>query len=91
MFNVQDEDVLAVQSRLVSQNTSVEVMQAIEDDFSSHRDSPLHTQVSEYERCRGCGAFWEQLAELGQDGGVVQHLWDSSEKINTRVLDQTVE
>ena len=37
----------------MSQNTSVEVMQAIEDDFSSHRDSPLHTQVSEYERCRG--------------------------------------
>ena len=44
-----------MQSRLVSQNTSVvEVMQAIEGDFSSHRDSPLHTQVSEYERCKTC-------------------------------------
>jgi hypothetical protein len=64
LFNVQDEDVLAVQSRLVSQNTSVEVMQAIEDDFSSHRDSPLHTQVSEYERCRAVEHSGNSLQNL---------------------------
>lgn len=78
--------------RLVSQNSSVEEIQAIgselKEDFSSHRDS-LHTLVSEVQ------GVVEQAGNSLQNLDRMEELFiilrDSSDKINTRVLDQTVE
>jgi len=78
--------------RLVSQNSSVEEIQAIgselKEDFSSHRES-LHTLVSEVQGV--VEQAGNSLQNLDRMEELFNILKDSSEKINIRVLDQTVE
>jgi len=78
--------------RLVSQNSSVEEIQAIgtelKEDFSSHRDS-LHTLVTEVQEVvETAGTSLQNLDRMEELFNILR---DSSDKINTRVLDQTVE
>jgi DNA-binding HxlR family transcriptional regulator len=78
--------------RLVSQNSSVEEIQAIgsdlKEDFSGHRDS-LHKLVLEVQDVVEAAA--NSLQNLDKMEELFNILKDSSDKINTRVLDQTVE
>jgi len=78
--------------RLVSQNSSVEEIQAIgsdlKEDFSSHRDS-LHKLVSEVQEVVATAA--NSLQNLDRMEELFNILKQSSDKINTRVLDQTIE
>jgi len=78
--------------RLVSQNSSVEEIQAIgsdlKEDFSAHRDS-LHKLVSEVQEVVATAA--NSLQNLDRMEELFNILKQSSDKINTRVLDQTME
>merc|ERR1712025_763923 len=78
--------------RLVSQNSSVEEIQAIgsdlKEDFSAHRDS-LHKLVSEVQEVVETAA--NSLQNLDRMEELFNILKLSSDKINTRVLDQTIE
>ena len=78
--------------RLVSQNSSVEEIQAIgsdlKEDFSAHRDS-LHKLVSEVQEVVKTAA--SSLQNLDRMEELFNILKQSSDKINTRVLDQTIE
>jgi len=78
--------------RLVSQNSSVEEIQAIgsdlKEDFSGHRDS-LHKLVLEVQEVVEVAA--NSLQNLDKMEKLFNVLKESSDKINTRVLDQTVE
>jgi len=78
--------------RLVSQNSSVEEIQAIgtelKEDFSGHRDS-LATLVTEVKGViEQAGSSLQNLDKMEE---LFTTLRDSSDKINTRVLDKTVE
>jgi len=78
--------------RLVSQNSSVEEIQAIgsdlKDDFSGHRAS-LATLVTEVQGViEQAGTSLQNLDRMEELFNILR---ESSDKINTRVLDQTVE
>jgi len=78
--------------RLVSQNSSVEEIRGIgselKDDFSSHRTS-LEALVKEVQGV--VDQAGSSLKNLDKMEGLFKDLKDSSDKINTRVLDKTME